>query len=247
MKSFIHSLLLALVLIAPAKADNTIYLTSLSWPPYSAPDMAQQGASVAVAKAAFEAMGYKLVVDFYPWSRAVHLAQDAGSKYDGYFPEYYSDDIAKEFTFSEPMGHGPLGFVQSAAKPISWGSMDDLKKYQIGVVKDYVNTADFDAMVAAGKLKVAEVISDKNNIQKAAFGRIDMAVIDRNVLEYSIKTDPDLKKVADKVSFNDKLLEDKKLYVCFKHSKEDLAKIFNEGLAKIDVEKIQADYLAGLK
>ncbi|WP_430459683.1 substrate-binding periplasmic protein [Thalassolituus sp. LLYu03] len=247
MKALLAGLLLALSLVAPVKADNTVYLTSLSWPPYSDPDMAQQGASVAVAKAAFEAMGYKLVVDFYPWSRAVHLAKDGSSKYAGYFPEYYSDDVAKEFVFSEAMGSGPLGFVQNAAKPVSWGSLDDLKKYQVGVVKDYVNTADFDAMVAAGALKVSEVISDKNNIQKAAFGRIDMAVIDRNVLEYSVKTDPELKKIADKVSFNDKLLEDKKLFVCFKHTQSDIAKIFNEGLTKIDVAKIQADYLAGLK
>ena len=114
-------------------------------------------------------------------------------------------------------------------------------------MKDYVNTADFDAMVASGQLKVSEVISDKNNIQKAAFGRIDLAVIDKNVLEYSVKTDPDLIKLKDKISFNDKLLENKKLFICFKKNKQAMADIFNEGLTKIDAAKIQADYLAGLK
>ncbi|MCD8522104.1 MAG: transporter substrate-binding domain-containing protein [Saccharospirillaceae bacterium] len=248
MRYIFCSILLLIAGVFPAQADDkTVYLTSLSWPPYSDPQMAEQGASVAVAKAAFAAMGYNLVVEFYPWSRAVHLAKDQGSKYAGYFPEYYSDDIATEFTFSEAMGSGPLGFVQPAAKPVSWSSLDDLKAYQVGVVKDYVNTADFDAMVAAGQLKVSEVISDKNNIQKAAFGRIDLAVIDKNVLEYSVKTDPDLVKVKDKISFNDKLLEDKKLFICFKKDKQAMADIFNEGLKKIDAAKIQADYLAGLK
>ena len=248
MRHILCAVLLLVAGIFPAQAeDKTIYLTSLSWPPYSDPQMAEQGASVAVAKAAFAAMGYTLMVDFYPWSRAVHLAKDQSSKYAGYFPEYYSDDIAAEFAFSEAMGSGPLGFVQAAAKPVSWSSLDDLKAFQVGVVKDYVNTADFDAMVASGQLKVSEVISDKNNIQKAAFGRIDLAVIDKNVLEYSVKTDPDLVKLKDKISFNDKLLENKKLFICFKKNKQAMADIFNEGLTKIDAAKIQADYLAGLK
>ncbi|TVV43190.1 ABC transporter substrate-binding protein [Thalassolituus sp. C2-1] len=248
MRHILCAVLLLIGGIFPAQAENKfVYLTSLSWPPYSDPQMAEQGASVAVAKAAFSAMGYTLVVEFYPWSRAVHLAKDESSKYAGYFPEYYSEDIAAEFIFSDSMGSGPLGFVQPAGKPVAWSSLDDLKKYQVGVVKDYVNTADFDAMVAAGQLKVSEVISDKSNIQKAAFSRIDLAVIDKNVLEYSVKTDPDLIKLKDKISFNDKLLEDKKLFICFKKNQQAIADIFNEGLKKIDAAKIQADYLAGLK
>ena len=247
MKRWLLPLLMTLLFSAQSGAENTVYLTSLSWPPYSDPQMAEQGASIAVARAAFAAMGYKLVVDFYPWRRAVYLAKDQESKYAGYFPEYYSESIAQEFIFSAEVGSGPLGFVQPAAKPVAWSELADLKSYRIGVVQDYVNTAGFDSMVAAGQLKVSEVISDKSNIQKAAFSRIDLAVIDKNVLEYSVKTDPDLIKLKDKISFNDKLLEDKKLFICFKKNQQAIADIFNEGLKKIDAEKIQADYLAGLK
>lgn len=247
MRQIIYAFMLSCCVCVSAFAERTVYLTSLSWPPYSDQGLDQQGASVAVAKAAFAAMGYNLVVEFFPWSRAVNLAKDTNSKYAGYFPEYYSDDIAKEFTFSQPMGSGPLGFVESSAKPITWTSLDDLSKYQIGVVKDYVNTSDFDARVAAGKLRVSEVISDKNNVMKAAFGRIDMAVIDKNVLEYMARTDPEVTALKDKFQFNAKLLEDKKLYVCFKNANKDIADIFNEGLKKIDVQKVQQDYLAKMR
>jgi polar amino acid transport system substrate-binding protein len=45
--------------------------------------------------------------------------------------------------------------------------------------------------------------------------------------------------------FNATLLEDKKLFICFKKGDkgEELAKIYNEGLKKIDIEAIMAKYL----
>ena len=240
-------LLVFLLLVKPVMAGPVVHLTSLSWPPYADPQLPQQGASIAVARAAFAAVGYELVVDFYPWSRAVYLAGDEGSEYAGYFPEYFSQAISQEFIFSDAMGSGPLGLVQNAAKPLLWQNLADLTHFRIGVVKDYVNTREFDALVAANVLQVAEVLTDKSNIQKTAYLRIDGAVIDRNVLEFSLKTDPELQPLAGKVSFNERLLENKQLYVCFKKSRPEVARLFNEGLQKIDAAKIQADYLAGLK
>lgn len=63
--------------------SDTLKLTSLLWPPYSGQQLAQQGASVAVAQAAFERMEQQLVVDFYPWSRAIKLAAMPSSDYIG--------------------------------------------------------------------------------------------------------------------------------------------------------------------
>lgn len=239
-------LLVLLLLVKPVMAGPVVHLTSLNWPPYADPQLPQQGASIAVARAAFAAVGYELVVDFYPWSRAVYLAGDEGSEYAGYFPEYFSPEIGKEFIFSEAIGSGPLGLVQNAAKPLVWESLADLADYRIGVVKDYVNTREFDALVAKQELQVSEVLTDKSNIQKTAYLRVDGAVIDRNVLDFSLKTDPELQLLAGKVSFNERILENKQLYVCFKKSRPEVARLFNEGLQKIDAAKIQADYLSRL-
>lgn len=226
-------------------AEKTVYLTSLDWPPYSGKNLKNQGASIAVAKAAFEAMGYKLEVDIFPWSRAVSLAKDDNSKYAGYFPEYYSDGVAEEFTYSAPMGKSPVGFVEQISKPIPWSSHEDLKNYSIGVVQDYVNEAKFDAMVADGSLKVQPVISDKNNLMKVINGRLDMAVIDKNVMNYLFANDNALKGKEDKANFNSKLLDDKDIFICFKKTAEgvELAKIFNEGLKKIDLDSIVAAHM----
>ena len=233
---------LILTTLSTVSYSETVYLTSLEWPPYSDDTLPSQGASVAVAKAAFEAMGHTLVVEFYPWSRAVALAKDS-SKYAGYFPEYYYD--SDEFIFSDPMGQGPLGFVEAKAKPITWNTLKDLTPYTIGVVQDYVNTEELDNMIAAGELKSSAVTSDSQNILKVASGRVNLAVIDSNVLKYLLTNDPKLKSTTDKVQMNGKLLVEKDLFVAFKNDANGSKwqSILNEGLKKIDVQAIMSQYI----
>lgn len=218
---------------------ETVKLTSLEWPPYSGQDLPNQGASIAVAKAAFDAMGHTLEVDFFPWSRAVALAKGDDS-YVGYFPEYLYE--SEDFVFSDPMGKGPLGFVEQSSNPIQWESLDDLKSYQIGVVQDYVNTAELDAMIASDEIDASSVTSDAQNVLKVAAGRVDVAVIDSNVLDFLLANDPRVSNVKGKVQMNDKLLVTKDLYIAFKNSPagQKWKKVFDEGLKKIDVQSIMS-------
>jgi polar amino acid transport system substrate-binding protein len=245
----LHKLLIATTIMLFSSlsfsADKVVRLTSLDWPPYSGKHLAQQGASVAVAKAAFKAMGYDLQVSFFPWSRAVALAKDGKSNFSGYFPEYYSDDTAKDFIYSEAMGSGPLGFAERKDNSIAWSDLNDLKAYKIGVVQDYINTTDFDAMVASKALKTSSTTSDTKNLLKMVNGRLDLAVVDKNVMNYLFKTDKGLAKKSANAQFNSTLLEDKKLFICFKKNAkgEELAKIYNEGLKKIDITTIMNKHL----
>ena len=229
-----------------AGADKLIRLTSLEWPPYAGAKVDQQGASVAVVRAAAQAMGYELEVKFFPWNRAVALAQDAGSGYHGYFPEYHSDEVASQFLLSDAIGSGPLGFVEASAAPVAWSSLADLKGKTIGTVDGYVNTAEFDAMAASGELKVDAVVDDATNIKKVAAGRIPLAVIDGNVLNFLLQNDPSLAAARGKVQFNARPMEDKALYVAFQRSAqgEEAARVINEGLKKIDAKAIAAAFFA---
>lgn len=227
-------------------SDKLIRLTSLEWPPYAGAKVDQQGASVAVARAAAKAMGYDLEVKFFPWNRAVALAQDPASGYHGYFPEYHSDEVATQFLLSDPIGSGPLGFVESSAAPVTWSNLADLKGKSIGTVDGYVNTADFDAMAASGEIKVDAVVDDATNIKKVAAGRIPMAVIDVNVLNHLLNNDASLAAAKGKVQFNARPMEDKSLYIAFQRSPkgEEAARVINEGLKKIDAKSIAAAFFA---
>ncbi|MFD2263695.1 substrate-binding periplasmic protein [Lacibacterium aquatile] len=236
---------LALVYALPVFAqDKVAKLTSLEWPPYSGAALKDGGATVAVARAAFEAVGWKIEVKFVPWKRAVEMAKQGDDGTVGYFPEYF-DAEASDFNFSVSMGNSPLGLVQPADKPVVWSSIADLKGAQpIGVVDGYLNTPEFDAAVASGTLKVDTVSDDTLNVKKVAAGRIKAAVIDQHVLGWYLKNDASLKGLADRVAFNEKPLAIKTLHIAFgKNARADAARAALEaGLEKIEIDRIVNDH-----
>jgi polar amino acid transport system substrate-binding protein len=236
-------LLTSLFLTNPA-AGQSMALTSLEWPPYTGAPLADDGASAKVVREALAAVGMDLEVRFFPWQRAVQTAQQ-DANFIGYFPEYHAESIEGDFFFSDPIGTSPLGFIENVDKPVTWAALSDLKPYTIGVVSGYVNTAEFDAMMETGQLNTDPVTDDATNIRKVAAGRIDLAVMDRNVFLYLLRTDPELKALEGKLRFNDRLLENKKLYVCLRKSPDGEAALnkLNQGLAKIDVDETQDGYI----
>ncbi|MBD1556783.1 ABC transporter substrate-binding protein [Vibrio sp. S9_S30] len=221
---------------------DSVRLTSLYWPPYTGEHLAEQGASVAVAKAAFAAMGHQLIVEFYPWNRAVSLAR-SNDRYAGYFPAYYFR--TNKLLFSDKMGSGMLGFVEQRSKPIKWRALTDLIPYKIGVVNGYRNTMEFDDMVQSGQLLAVSVLTDKQSVLKVADAQLDVAVIDENVLKFLKLYDDDVAKVKDKIQMNTKPLVNKHLYIAFNRGEqgEKWLEIFNRGLAKIDADKIMTTYM----
>ncbi len=223
--------------------DKIVYFTSLEWAPYTGEKLSSQGMSTLILQKAFEAEGYKIAVNFYPWERAVDTAKNK-DKFMGYFPEYYSKDIEGEFYFSDPIGEGPLGFVERKDNSIKWNKLDELKKYKIGTVRGYVNTEEFDKMAANKEMITEEVTNDLLNIRKVAGKRMPLAVIDKNVLEYYLNFDVTLTNIKNEVQFNPTILENKKIYVCFKKSEEGkkYMEILNRGLKKIDIKKIEEEY-----
>lgn len=233
--------ILPLMAFGCASANQRVYMTSLDWPPYAGQSLSDNGTSVSVAKAAFAAMGYELVVEFKPWVRTVASASKQ-DKYIGYFPEYWFD--SEEFVFSESIGSGPLGLVQNRNKPIQWQNLEDLKQYRIGVVQGYVNTAQFDALVTNETLTVEASVSDSRNIHKVAKNRLDAAVIDIHVLAYLIDTDPRSEVLKDRLEMNSQLLEEKQLYLAFKNTPEgkNWRDVFNQGLQLIKQDEI-ASYM----
>lgn len=239
-------------------AAGPVRLVSLDWQPYAGAALPEQGAAAAVVKAALQAAGYPVDIDFYPWARAVHLVESA-SEYDGIFPVYYSAARARWLNCSSSLGRSPLGFAERSNTPVKWTQLADLGAYKIGVVRDYVNTEAFDSMVAAGRIAVDAANSDAQNLQKLAHGRIDLAVIDRNVLHQLLKgaaprqasngakSGVDGQELAG-LQFNGHVLENKELYICFKRNEagDRIAAAFAAGLRKIDAEAIMARYLDDL-
>lgn len=240
-----YGIVALIILLSPVIHANTVHLTSLEWPPYASQALPAKGASTAVAKAAFAAMGYELKVTFLPWSRAVALAQNS-DQYVGYFPEYFFE--TSDFVFSDAIGQGPLGFVEHKEAPIHWQTLDDLRGKTIGVVQDYVNTEAFDDKVANNEIDAEPVLTDVQNIMKVARKRIELAVIDPYVLVHSLNHDPRLHFAQEQVQMNATLLVIKELHVAFNNTEQGrhYQALFNKGLEKIDVDAIMAEHMPSL-
>lgn len=207
-------------------AAETIKLASLEWEPYIGPKMPDGGYVAEIVNEAFKKNGKTAQIDYLPWARAVKMAKDGD--YAGYLPEYYSEDLKKDFILSAPFPGGPLGFFKKKSSKITFKTLEDLKPYSIGVVRGYVNTAEFDA---ASYLKKDEAKDDLTNLKKLIAGRIELIVCDKYVGEHLLKTE--LKESAGEVEFIEPGLENKDLYLCISKALPNGQKIMDEFNAAI--------------
>lgn len=220
--------------------DRTIRLATLEWPPYTTQQFADGGTSTAVVRAALATVGYKLEVEFFPWKRVLALTRKP-SRFDGYFPEYMSDTVARRCLMSDPIGTGPIGFAQSIEHPVVWNTLEDLTPYRIGVVQDYVNTAELDLRIAQRKQAFDPARDDTQNLLKLAAGRISLAVVDQRVFDYLMRHDPQLTAYKDKLAFNSRPLEIKQLFICLRPSARAAhsRSMLNAGLRQLGSTKRQ--------
>jgi polar amino acid transport system substrate-binding protein len=236
------AVLLALLLApgtasAQAKpAKPVVHLATLDWEPYIGQKLPDQGYTAALVRAAFADQGWQVQIDFYPWARALRLARSG--EVDGLMPEYFNTTRKSEFRYSFPFPGGPLVFYKRRADDIDFvidpAARPDLafralQKMRFGVVRGYLNTPEFDA---ASYLHKEEANDDATNLRKLVYRRIDLAVVDRRVAEYLIRTQyPDY---AAKLEPMEPALADNPLYIAFSlKSPRQAAALtaFNKGLS----------------
>jgi polar amino acid transport system substrate-binding protein len=237
-RSLLPALLLVGAFAATAARADTVRIATTEWPPYTSAALPGEGASAAVLRAAFKAMGHELQLEFLPWARAVYEGTQ-GKRLVGYFPAYESEERSRLGLRSARIGSSPVGFAHRAAEGPRWTTLDELSSFKIGVVRDYVNTAEFDARSRDGRLRTEAAVNDEENLRKLVGQRIDLAVIDRTVFHSLLAQHPALKSAG--LQFGDRsLLEDKAFFVYFRRDAEGerWRQVLDAGLAQIDVRAV---------
>ncbi|WP_419784920.1 substrate-binding periplasmic protein [Pseudodesulfovibrio sp.] len=224
--------------------ERTVILTSLEWPPYTDEALPQGGACAGIVRAAFANVGYDVEIRYFPWKRAMHLAEH-DPEVDGVFPMYFSLEREGQFLFSDAVGESPMGFAESVQQPVEWNRLEDLTSFKIGTVKGFVNTAKFDRMEAVGSLKTDASLNDLFNLRKVLARRVDLAVIDLNVFRYLRQVDPHLLANRHLIQINKRMLGVNSIYVCFRKGRrgQELLRALNEGLDKISLKESQDRYM----
>ena len=212
-----------------------ITLTTLDWEPYIGEKLPGHGYVYEIVAEAFKSVGYQVNIQFLPWPRAVEAAKSG--KADGLFPEYYAEKRKTDFVYSDSFPGGPVGFLARKDSRITFPvdprkeqtkALRGMKHYTFGVVRDYINTKEFDA---ASFLKKDMADNDEQNIAKLYAKRINLIFIDMLVAQYLIKTR--FPQYAKDLEFLTPPLEVKPLYIVFSKKApgyKQKMKDFNEGL-----------------
>nr|WP_313906137.1 transporter substrate-binding domain-containing protein [Shewanella algae] len=134
--------------------------------------------------------------------------------------------------------------MEQSQRPVSWQQLQDLQRYNLGVVKGYVNTESLDRAMDSGRQPFELANSDEQNLRKLAAARIDAVVIDANVYRYLLRQ-KGMEELEGKLKLNRQLLASKGLLVAFRNSEEGQRwrDIFDQGLARIDAKSILEQHL----
>jgi polar amino acid transport system substrate-binding protein len=232
-KTLLAGLLLtgSCLLAAPVQAAETIYLVTTAYPPYYGPDLPKNGVITQIVTEALKRGGYTLKVDWLPWARALHDAQDG--KADGAMGIWRSKEREQYFVYSSAMAPNQIGFYKRADAPISFKALSDLKPYKIGVVRGYANPKAFDD----AKLTTDEAGDDEANLRKLGAGRIDLVLIDKGVAMHLI--DSKLHEYKGKLVWLDPAVDKLPMYVGFSKKAPGYEKklaAFNKGLKEMEAD-----------
>jgi len=237
---------LLLCLALPARAaevQGVLRLASLEWLPYVGSQLQQHGLSSFIADSAAQKFGYRLQIDYFPWTRAMRIGL-LDARYAGYFPAYYTVERARQCYFSASIGSSTVGLAYLNNAPLQWQNLQDLSGLTIAVVAGFSNGPAFDALVREGRLHVDPSPSDMLNLRKLVAGRVDAVVIDKLVLRYLLLTEPSLLQDRERIVFHDKPLAELPLYICFKRTPEGLAlqQAFDAALRTLPLHRIESEY-----
>ena len=217
-----------LSLTRPALARN-ISMVTVEWAPHYGSDLPEKGLTTALVKAAFKAGGHNAEVEFIPWERA--LKEVRGGLHDVVMGAYYNDERADAYHMSDPIYSLDLVLVARPGLGITrYESLEDLKKYRIGVSRGYANSETFDA---ADYLDKHPATTPTLNIRKLFRGRIDLAVMNYDLFRYNAKREG---FCVGNVEFLEPPLDTPYLHIMASREIGDGEKIiedFNRGLSEI--------------
>ncbi len=208
---------LALVWTGPASAE-TWKLTSLNWQPYSGAEMTSQGNSIQKLRLLLEEQGITLVVEFYPWKRAQHLA---GKKaYVGYFPAW-PEEVAEGFVASPAVDTSVIGYMKRKDDTIDFSSVEGLfESYKVGIISTYVYPASVQAAMKAYPKNTDKSSDELSLLKKLSGGRFQVALTDPNVMMYLAGQEG-----ISNVEPLTKILADKPLVISFRQGADNQKRI----------------------
>jgi len=210
------------------ESKRVLHFSSLEYSPYYGEKLKGQGFVTEIVKAVAKGMGHEMDVDFLPWERALRNGREG--VYDGVYTMWYTSEREKDFVFSDPLPPNEIVFFALKDSEIVFDTLEELKEYNIGIVKDYAYPQEFfDA-----NLNTVSSLFQKQNFQKLINGDVSLTVEDKAVGVYMLEEE--FSDFADKIEIVGSPLTSSPQYVVFSRAVPDHQKLvneFNQSLKKV--------------
>lgn len=173
-----------------SQAKNTLTLASTNWCPYTCDfNDNKYGLVGEILQNSLLALGIGLKIEYYPWSRAIQLANQ--NKVDGLLTATLEE--APNLIFSKsPIGSYQMCFYINDTNTWIYQSNIDLGSNKLAVIQDYGYGEPLDSYINANKNRNIISISGENSasrlIKLLQLGRADIIVEDPKVLRWTANT-----------------------------------------------------------
>ncbi len=174
-----------MTVLASLSVASPIKIVTTDFPPYSyLIDGNPSGMATEVVLAILKDLGMNTKIEYYPWARAYKMAT-------------YEKNILIYTLAGTPQRENIFHFIGEISTRVSYflklksrkdikiESVNDLKQYSIGVVRDYATDKQLITMGLENNLQ--RVGNDIQNIAKLFMGRIDLFPIDELIVAYHIR------------------------------------------------------------
>lgn len=158
---------------------NHVRLTNGEFPPYLGAGLPHYGVASRIVSEAFALKGITVEYGFFPWARALSLAQEGA--WDGSVVWHKTPEREVHFYFSDSVIDNNDVFFHLKSYAFEWQALEDLAALRIGGTIDYNYGAAFMEAEQAGQITVERTSSDEQNFKKLLAGRIDIFPLDLEV------------------------------------------------------------------
>ena len=162
------------------------------YPPWTegiAGSKATGGIAVEIVEELFRRLDMQTRVVVYPFKRGLERIKQGEE--DVILMVSWSKEREQYMLFSDPIRYVRHVFYHSVLDDFDWSDWQDLKPYTIGNVTGYNLGEAWPEAIKNYDLHVEEVKEDVFNLRKLLLGRIDLAIVDNEVMQRLIEQNPE--------------------------------------------------------
>jgi polar amino acid transport system substrate-binding protein len=206
---------------------ETIRIAAMErWPPYSSPELPNNGFSTQIVQTAFERAGYATEVVVVPWSRGFNGVMNGA--FDALPNTWYRTSRLDRIYYTNPHGKTKTVFASRKSDAFYFQDISDINDKTIALIQDY-NYPDYISENQA--ITEVRTTSLRASLRMLAAGRVDLALGDQVAMKFQLRNN--LTDFKSDIRIGQQSVKTEPIYVAISKktaNHREIAKAFNRQL-----------------